>query len=67
MTNEKWMQAGTGDAHKRDDNLDSNDSEKKNGDHSDHPDRDTQSDKMKQEEKEKGLVDEDHPFPPKGN
>ncbi|GGC01995.1 hypothetical protein GCM10007205_09050 [Oxalicibacterium flavum] len=36
---------------------------RKVGKRADHPDREQQ----KQEEKDKGLVDEDHPFPSKGN
>ena len=32
-----------------------------------HPDHSLLSDEVKNEEKLKGLVDEDHPFPSKGN
>jgi hypothetical protein len=32
-----------------------------------HPDHSLLSDEVKNEEKQKGLVDEDHPFPSKGN
>ena len=32
-----------------------------------HPDHSLLSDEIKNEEKLKGLVDEDHPFPSKGN
>lgn len=31
------------------------------------PDHGLSSDELKEEEKQKGLVDEDHPFPSKGN
>lgn len=32
-----------------------------------HPEKGGSPDKIKQAEKQKGLVDEDHPFPSKGN